>query len=84
MTQWINLQALWKILVVGLIAGAGLPALFAVGLRAISLRRAGEGPLPEESDHVLGDNPAGIAAGVACFAVVLVAIAWGIYLIVKG
>jgi len=26
--SWINLTALWKILVFGLIAGAGLPALF--------------------------------------------------------
>ena len=32
--SWINLSALWKIVVFGLIAGAGLPALFAVGLRA--------------------------------------------------
>ncbi len=35
--SWINLHALWQILVVGLLAGAGLPALFAVGLRALSM-----------------------------------------------
>ena len=29
MNDWINLTALWQIVVVGLIAGAGLPALFA-------------------------------------------------------
>ena len=34
--SWINLSALWKILVFGLIAGAGLPALFAGGLYALS------------------------------------------------
>jgi hypothetical protein len=33
---WINLNALWKIVVVGLLTGAGLPALFAVGLRALN------------------------------------------------
>ena len=31
--SWINLSALWKILVFGLIAGPGLPALFAFGIR---------------------------------------------------
>ena len=35
--SWINLTALWKIVVFGLIAGAGLPALFAGGLYALSL-----------------------------------------------
>src|SRR5438876_468171 len=28
--SWINLSAIWKILVFGLLAGAGLPALFAL------------------------------------------------------
>jgi hypothetical protein len=37
LTAWINLSALWKIIVIGLLAGAGLPALFAVGLKALSL-----------------------------------------------
>ena len=35
--SWINLTALWKIIVFGLIAGAGLPALFAGGLYTLSL-----------------------------------------------
>jgi len=34
--SWINLSALWKIVVYGLLAGAGLPALFAIGLRTLS------------------------------------------------
>jgi hypothetical protein len=37
MNDWINLTALWQIVVVGLIAGAGLPALFAIGMRLFSL-----------------------------------------------
>ena len=36
MNSWIDLHALWQIVVVGLLAGAGLPALFAVGLVALS------------------------------------------------
>jgi len=38
MNSWINLSAIWRIVVVGLLAGAGLPALVAVGLRALSPR----------------------------------------------
>ena len=34
--SWINLSALWKIIVFGLIAGAGLPSLFAIGLYSLS------------------------------------------------
>lgn len=36
MSSWINLHALWQILLFGMLAGAGLPALFAVGLLALS------------------------------------------------
>lgn len=39
--SWINLSAIWKIVVYGLLAGAGLPALFAIGLVALS--RPGRG-----------------------------------------
>jgi hypothetical protein len=35
MTSWVNLDALWKIVVIGLLCGAGLPAVFAIGLRAL-------------------------------------------------
>jgi hypothetical protein len=87
MDSWIDLDALWKIVVIGLLAGAGLPALFAVGLRAVSLPdRAGGAPAAGEAggDRIIGTNPLGIAAGAACFAVVLAAIGWGIYSVVAG
>ena len=41
---WINLSAIWKIVVFGLLAGAGLPALFAIGLRALVMPAAGSRP----------------------------------------
>ncbi len=37
--SWINLDAIWKIVVFGLLAGAGLPALFSLGLLALSQGR---------------------------------------------
>jgi hypothetical protein len=76
--SWINLTAIWKIVGYGLIAGAGLPALFAVGLYALS-----RGPKTQtagaDSDVVVGGNPLGIAAAAICFLIILAAIGWGIY-----
>jgi hypothetical protein len=76
--SWINLDAIWKIVVLGLVAGAGLPALFAIGLVALSKggRTQAAGG---DSDVVIGGNPAGMVAAAFCFLVVLAAIAWGIY-----
>ncbi|MGD0603712.1 MAG: hypothetical protein ABSA53_08955 [Streptosporangiaceae bacterium] len=76
--SWINLTAIWKIVVFGLIAGAGLPALFAVGLYSLSrgpkTRTAGP-----DSDVVIGGDVAGMIIAALCFLIVLAAIGWGIY-----
>ena len=104
MNSWINLTALWKIVVIGLLMGAGLPALFAVGLRALVPRGgtagsaqagagagtgteagtgtgagAGAGAGATASPPLLGKLMAGL-----CFAVILAAMAWGIYSIVHN
>jgi hypothetical protein len=92
MNSWINLDALWKIVVVGLLAGAGLPAVFAIGLRALSLGPrnatvpAGTqgGGATTGGDSMLGGSLLGLLAGGLCFAVVLASIGWGIYFIVSG
>ena len=90
MNSWVDLHALWQIVVVGLIAGAGLPALFAVGLRALSLTGTGgsgsAGSLDGSSDseRIVGGSVLGIVAAACCFAVVLAGIGWGIYYIVAG
>jgi hypothetical protein len=96
--DWIDLSALWQIVVVGLLAGAGLPALFAVGLRFLSMpghqvatagADAGAGPHHEVSGHpgeepVYGGNQMGLVIACVCFAIILAAIGYGIYLIVAG
>jgi hypothetical protein len=87
---WINLHALWKIVVVGLLAGAGLPALFAVGLRALAMlparATAGATQQPDAAgdDGVYAGNPVGLVIAGVCFAVILAAIGWGIYSIVAA
>ena len=57
--SWINLTAIWKIVVFGLVAGAGLPALFSIGLLAMSkgpkARAAGA-----DGDVVVGGSAAGL------------------------
>ncbi len=83
--SWINLAAIWKIVVFGLLAGAGLPAIFALGMLALSkggrTQTAGAGGA--DSDVVVGGNPAGIVVAAFCFLIVLAAIGWGIYEIYK-
>jgi hypothetical protein len=79
MNSWIDLNALWKIVVFGLVAGAGLPALFAVGLFSLSrgpqLRTTGA---DDNSDAIAGGSVAGMVAAAICFLIVLAAIGWGV------
>ena len=101
MNDWINLSALWQIVVVGLLAGAGLPALFAVGLRFLNMPNhqvatagAGAGGGVDAHHHevrghadeetVYGGSPMGLVVACICFAIILAAIGYGIYLIVAG
>jgi hypothetical protein len=90
MNSWIDLGAVGRILVVGLLAGAGLPALFAVGLRALAAADDAA-----ESGFVDGTGatrtavsarrkPLGLVVAGLCFLVVLAAIGYGIDLIVNG
>jgi hypothetical protein len=80
-SPWIDFSALWKIIVVGLLAGAGLPAVFAIGLRALNYRPSG--PASPQDSHVHGGRPSGLVAGAVCFALVLAATGYGIYIIVS-
>jgi hypothetical protein len=83
--SWVNLSALWKIVVFGLIAGAGLPALFAGGLYALSqgprtakVATAG-GEAGQDSDVLVGGSVLGMVLAAIAFLIVLAAIGWGIY-----
>ncbi|MCV7345311.1 hypothetical protein [Mycolicibacterium rhodesiae] len=69
-------ESILKVLVVGLILGAGLPALFATGMLAYSFGAGGE-----EADHVIHKpNPALKFAGIVLFLfvglVIVTAVAW--------
>lgn len=72
----VHLESILRVLAVGLILGAGLPALFACGLVAYS---AGAGD-PDADGAAQAPNPALKALGVALFtlvgAVVLIGLLW--------
>jgi hypothetical protein len=82
-SEWVNLHALWQILVAGLICGAGLPTIFVLGLRALAMP-AGERAAAQDSDRLVGGSRVGYVLAGLCFAVVTAGIVWGIYFIVAG
>ncbi|WP_072804487.1 hypothetical protein [Rhodococcoides yunnanense] len=74
-----TLDSLWQVVLVGLLLGAGLPAIFAFGLKALSV-----GEARDDGSTVATARPvAATAAAVLCFAVVVVAIVAGILFIMK-
>lgn len=71
------LAALWQVTLAGLLLGAGLPTLFALGLRSLGTAVADDGaPAPP--------TPAGRAVAALCFGLVAAAALFGIVVIVFG
>ncbi|MGB4777214.1 hypothetical protein [Microbacterium sp.] len=68
-----------RVLIVGALFGAGLPALFAIGLRLQSAG-AGEGA---EKDAVGARRPALTAAAYVLFAIVVAAVVIGVLFITR-
>jgi hypothetical protein len=79
MTAWINLAAVGKIVLFGLLVGAGLPALFAVGVR---LNAEGAGAA-EHGGAVAQKNPVLATLSWLLFAVVFVAVTVGVLFIAR-
>ena len=75
-------SALWQVAAVGLLLGAGLPALFALGIRSLSTSRvmAGSGG-PDVGSK---PGPLGLAGAIVCFGIVIAAVLFGIVVIVFG
>jgi hypothetical protein len=78
-------EAIWKVLLVGLILGAGLPTLFAAGIRFQAWGRGGEAEVHAAGTAAAAPHPAGRALAALCFLVVLAGVALGIlYIVVTG
>lgn len=72
-------SSIWKVLAASLVIGAGLPALFAFGVRAMAFGAGGDAEVEDAPGH-----PIGRVVGLLCFAVVLLAVALGITVIVAA
>lgn len=78
-TLLLALEGAWHVLLAGVLLGAGLPAIFALGIRALSY---GVGADVDATDHE--PHPfAKVLAGI-CFGIVILAILLGITLIVSS
>jgi multisubunit Na+/H+ antiporter MnhC subunit len=77
MTTWFNYSATLKILIFGLLVGAALPALFAVGVR---VGAAGAGI---SGDAVTQRRPALTAISWLLYALVLTAVVIGVLFIAR-
>lgn len=78
-TFGLALDSVWKVLAVGLLLGAGLPAIFALGVRSLAAGVGGDA----ETDHASPQPAAKIMAGI-CFAVVVLAVVLGLTVIVAS
>lgn len=84
MSDYIDLKVVAQVLATGVLLGAGLPLVFAVGLKALS---TGTGRTTTGADSAEGfsltRSTAARAVGGACLLVVLAAIVFGISVIVN-
>jgi hypothetical protein len=79
-SQWFNYEAALKILVFGLLMGAGLPALFAIAVR---LNAEGEGVAEHGGGAVAKKNPTLVAVSWVIFALVLFVVIVGVLFIAR-
>ncbi len=73
------LDGAWQVLLAGLLLGAGLPAVFAVGIRSLAWGTGGTAEVEGGSPH-----PVGRVLATLCFGIVLAGVALGITFIVAS
>jgi hypothetical protein len=73
------LEGATKVLMAGLLLGAGLPMIFALGIRSLAFGTGGAAEVDHGRPHPVGKLLAGL-----CFAVVLVGVGLGITFIVAS
>ena len=75
------LNAAWQVLAVSLLLGAGLPSLFAVGVRVLAYGTGGTA----EADPTAAPHPVGRLVAYVLFAVVVLVALLGItYIVASG
>lgn len=71
----------WKVLLYGLLLGAGLPAIFALGMRSLSWGTAHGGT---ESGAAPVPHPLGRVVAIVCFALVIAVALTGVAFIIAS
>ncbi len=74
-------EALWQVLVAGLVLGAGLPALFALGIRVLGSGRA---LAADGASYTSAPTGAGRVVSSGLFGLCAAAVLFGIVVIVFG
>jgi hypothetical protein len=72
----------WRVLLAGLALGAGLPALFALGVRSTAWGAGGDAEVHPDGTAAPAAHPLGRIVAIVCFLVVVLAVALGITFIV--
>ena len=78
------LEGAWKVLFAGLVLGAGLPLLFALGIRSLAWGAGGEAEVHESGVTGPKPQPIGTVLGWLLFLIVLAGIVLGITFIVAS
>jgi hypothetical protein len=78
------LDGAWRVFFASLLLGAGLPALFALGVRSLAYGAGGDTEVDESGVTGPTPHPIGKVIAVVLFAVVALAILLGISYIVVG
>ncbi|MCE5290131.1 MAG: hypothetical protein LLG14_12960 [Nocardiaceae bacterium] len=74
------IDSVWKVLLIGILLGAGLPALFATGVRGLAIASGHEAA----DGTIRRPNPLGNVLAAVAFGVVIAAIVLGITIIVSS
>jgi hypothetical protein len=75
-------QDAWKVLIYSVVLGAGLPIVYALGVRSLAI---GSGSGTSEVDANPARNPVGTVLAALCFLVVVAGVAVGLtYVVAAG
>lgn len=75
---WLALEGGFHVLLAGMVLGAGLPLIFSLGIRALSYGVGGDADIVSHKPH-----PVARIVAYLCFAIVILAILYGIAVIVS-
>jgi hypothetical protein len=78
------LDGAWRVLLAGLVLGAGLPVLVALGIRSLAWGAGGDAEVHDSGVTAPAPHPIGTVLGWLCFVVVLLGVVLGITFIVAS